>query len=184
MVSLDWSDCPLVEVIPGKVSGAPLLRNTRLPVEAITGNYDAFLARRVIARTTPSPRLLDCYPEAGVDAIKRYSSLSFRASIAGAALKVLFDEDVPRKLVRLLPGHDIHTVVSIGWGGVKNGALLPADRTRRLSGISHRRQEHASSSAALLVRPYVHKIAAVVDTARPGMVETIDCGVFVPRSRR
>jgi uncharacterized protein (DUF433 family) len=34
----------LVEVIPGKVSGAPLLKNTRLPVEAITGNYDAFRA--------------------------------------------------------------------------------------------------------------------------------------------
>ena len=39
----DWSDCPLVEVIPGKVSGVPLLKNTRLPVDAITGNYDAFL---------------------------------------------------------------------------------------------------------------------------------------------
>ena len=42
MATLDWSDCPLVEVIPGKVSGAPLLKNTRLPVDAIIGNYDAF----------------------------------------------------------------------------------------------------------------------------------------------
>ncbi len=42
MAGFDWSDCPLVEVIPGKVSGAPLLKNTRLPVDAITGNYDAF----------------------------------------------------------------------------------------------------------------------------------------------
>jgi hypothetical protein len=32
----------LVEVIPGKVSVAPLLKNTRLPVDAIVGNYDAF----------------------------------------------------------------------------------------------------------------------------------------------
>jgi hypothetical protein len=39
-------------------------------------------------------------------------------------LKVLFDEDVPRKLVRSLPRHDIHTVVGMQWGGVKNGALL------------------------------------------------------------
>jgi hypothetical protein len=30
MATLDWSDCPLVEVIPGKVGGAPLLKNTRL----------------------------------------------------------------------------------------------------------------------------------------------------------
>jgi hypothetical protein len=40
--TLDWSACPLVEVIPGKVGGAPLLKSTRLPVDAITGNYDAF----------------------------------------------------------------------------------------------------------------------------------------------
>ncbi len=42
MATLDWSDCPLVEIISGKVSGAPLLKNTRLAVDAITGNYDAF----------------------------------------------------------------------------------------------------------------------------------------------
>jgi uncharacterized protein (DUF433 family) len=42
MANIDWSQCSLIEVIPGKVSGAPLLKNTRLPVEAITGNYDAF----------------------------------------------------------------------------------------------------------------------------------------------
>jgi len=39
-------------------------------------------------------------------------------------LKVFFDEDVPRKLVRFLPQHDIHTIVSMEWGGIKNGALL------------------------------------------------------------
>ncbi len=43
MATIDWSDCPLIEVIPGKVSGAPLLKNTRLPVDAITENYDALL---------------------------------------------------------------------------------------------------------------------------------------------
>jgi hypothetical protein len=37
MATLDWPECTLVEVIPCKVSGAPLLRNTHLPVEAITG---------------------------------------------------------------------------------------------------------------------------------------------------
>ncbi len=42
MATFEWSDCPLVEIIPGKVSGVPLLRNTRLPVDAITGNYNAF----------------------------------------------------------------------------------------------------------------------------------------------
>ena len=39
-------------------------------------------------------------------------------------MKVLFDEDVPAKLARSLPGHEIHTVVTMQWGGIKNGALL------------------------------------------------------------
>jgi hypothetical protein len=32
MESINWSGCPLVEVIPGKVSRAPLLKSKRLPV--------------------------------------------------------------------------------------------------------------------------------------------------------
>ena len=52
-------------------------------------------------------------------------------------MKVFFDEDVPRKLARFLPQHEIHTFVSMEWGGVKNGAArrrrprLPRGRLRR-----------------------------------------------------
>jgi len=35
MASLDWSQCPVVESIPGKVSGAWVFRGTRVPVAAI-----------------------------------------------------------------------------------------------------------------------------------------------------
>ena len=69
MATVDWSECPLVEVIPGKVSGAPLLKNTRLPVEAITGNYDAFRAEG-LSREAAIAETLDCYPETSVEAIK------------------------------------------------------------------------------------------------------------------
>lgn len=37
---VDWAGCPLVEVIPGKVSGVPLLKGTRLPAETIVENYE------------------------------------------------------------------------------------------------------------------------------------------------
>ena len=57
-----------VEVIPGKVSGVPLLRNTRLPVEAITGNYDAFRDEG-LSPDSAINETLDCYPEAGRDTI-------------------------------------------------------------------------------------------------------------------
>ncbi len=38
--AIDWSGCELVEVVPGKVSGAPVIRDTRLPVQALIDNYD------------------------------------------------------------------------------------------------------------------------------------------------
>jgi uncharacterized protein (DUF433 family) len=76
MATFDWSDCPLVEIVPGKVSGAPLLKNTRLPVDAITGNYDA-LRDEGLSPDAAIAETLDCYPEAGLDAIK--AILNFRA---------------------------------------------------------------------------------------------------------
>ena len=41
MASLDWSQCPVVESIPGKVSGAWVLKGTRMPVSAIFENLEA-----------------------------------------------------------------------------------------------------------------------------------------------
>lgn len=38
MATLDWSQCPEVESIPGKVSGAWVFRGTRVPVSAIFEN--------------------------------------------------------------------------------------------------------------------------------------------------
>ena len=32
MAALDWSQCPAVESVPGKVSGAWVLKDTRMPV--------------------------------------------------------------------------------------------------------------------------------------------------------
>jgi uncharacterized protein (DUF433 family) len=37
---IDWSECPLVEVKTGVLSGAPVLRGTRMPVNAIVDNFD------------------------------------------------------------------------------------------------------------------------------------------------
>ena len=37
---IDWSECPLVEVNPRVHSGAPVLRGTRMPVNAVVDNFD------------------------------------------------------------------------------------------------------------------------------------------------
>jgi uncharacterized protein (DUF433 family) len=41
MTTVDWSQCPAVESVPGKVSGAWVLRGTRMPVASIFENLEA-----------------------------------------------------------------------------------------------------------------------------------------------
>jgi uncharacterized protein (DUF433 family) len=41
MTILDWSKCPAVESIPGKLGGAWVLKGTRMPVSAIFENLEA-----------------------------------------------------------------------------------------------------------------------------------------------
>ena len=41
MPALDWSQCPAVESVPGKVSGAWVLRGARMPVATIFENLEA-----------------------------------------------------------------------------------------------------------------------------------------------
>ena len=38
MAALDWSQCPAVESVPGKVSGAWVFRGTRMPVATVFVN--------------------------------------------------------------------------------------------------------------------------------------------------
>ena len=40
-MALDWSQCPAVERIPGKVSGAWVFRGTRMPVSTVFDNLEA-----------------------------------------------------------------------------------------------------------------------------------------------
>jgi len=41
MASLDWSQCPIVESIPGKRSGAWVFKDTRMPVSTVFENLEA-----------------------------------------------------------------------------------------------------------------------------------------------
>ncbi len=41
MATLDWSQCPAVESVPGRVSGAWVFRDTRMPVSAVFENLEA-----------------------------------------------------------------------------------------------------------------------------------------------
>jgi len=48
MAVLDWSQCPAVESVPGKVSGAWVFRGTRLPVATVIENLEDLSVDEVI----------------------------------------------------------------------------------------------------------------------------------------
>ena len=41
MATVDWSRCPAVESIPGKVGGAWLFKDTRMPVSTVFENLES-----------------------------------------------------------------------------------------------------------------------------------------------
>jgi uncharacterized protein (DUF433 family) len=53
---LDWSQCPAVESIPGKVSGAWVLRGTRTPVKALFENLEAGMSIEEVMEQFPVTR--------------------------------------------------------------------------------------------------------------------------------
>jgi uncharacterized protein (DUF433 family) len=48
MPALDWSQCPAVESIPGKVGGAWVFRDTRLPVATVIENLEDLSVEEVM----------------------------------------------------------------------------------------------------------------------------------------
>jgi len=71
--SIDWSECPLVEVKPGVHSGAPVLLGTRMPVNAIVDNFDYGVSVAEIAEQFEIPR-------DSIEAILTYASSRRRNS--------------------------------------------------------------------------------------------------------
>jgi uncharacterized protein (DUF433 family) len=56
MATLDWSQCPAVESIPGKVSGAWVLRGTRTPVQVLFENLEAGMSIEDVIEQFPVTR--------------------------------------------------------------------------------------------------------------------------------
>lgn len=56
MPILDWSQCPAVESIPGKVSGAWVLKGTRTPVKVLFENLEAGMSLEELMEQFPVTR--------------------------------------------------------------------------------------------------------------------------------
>lgn len=71
MAVLDWSQCPAVESVPGKVSGAWVFKGTRMPVQTVFENLEAGMS---VAEIT---EVFDVTPEE-VKAVLHFASASLK----------------------------------------------------------------------------------------------------------
>ena len=104
-------------------------------------------------------------------------------------MRVLLDENLPVDLATTLRGHDVETVIGLGWEGVQNGELL-----RRAAGLfdafvtmdqniefqqAIARQSlgvvlvHARSNRMFHLLPLVPVILKVLEGLKPGEVKRV-----------
>ncbi len=97
-------------------------------------------------------------------------------------MKVLLDACVPRPLRKFLPDHTVHTAQEMGWGQLKNGALLQAVEPQFDAFLTSDQnlkyqQNIAGRKLAILVLPtndwptirlHADEIAAKVIALKPG----------------
>jgi uncharacterized protein (DUF433 family) len=76
MAQLDWSHCPAVESVPGKVSGAWVFKNTRMPVSIVFDNLEAGATIDEIVEW------FDVTPEQ-VKAVIEFAARSLEAPVSG-----------------------------------------------------------------------------------------------------
>lgn len=117
--TLDWSECPAVESVPGKMSGAWVLKGTRMPVSAIFENLEAGASLDNIMEW------FDGLDRQQVEAVIDFAARSLdRAPARRALMRVLFDQGVPAPIRRYLKDHTVRTAAEQGW--FTNGDLLTA----------------------------------------------------------
>ena len=76
MAALDWSQCPAVESIPGKVSGAWVFKNTRTPVAIVFENLEDGMTIDEVMEQFPVTR-------AQVAAVLEFAARSLDAPVTG-----------------------------------------------------------------------------------------------------
>jgi uncharacterized protein (DUF433 family) len=62
MTTNEWLGCDLLESVPGKVSGAVVFKDTRLPVENVVENVDAFMEIEGMSEPEAIDATLECFP--------------------------------------------------------------------------------------------------------------------------
>ena len=114
---MDWSDCEGVEVVPGRLNGRPVIKDTR--VAADTVSESAELGRTPEEIASDKPEVGRCESGPGL----RCPPFQSRAR---SLRRVLFDHNVPSPLPRFLWEYEIKLADEVGWATLQNGQLLSA----------------------------------------------------------
>lgn len=105
-------------------------------------------------------------------------------------MRVLLDEQLPRKFAAELAGHDVSTVQREGWAGLKNGALLTAAADQGFDVFVTKDQDiefqqnlkttrvgivmlHAPSHDIAVLRPLVPATLQAIATVQPGEIRHV-----------
>ena len=97
MRAIDWKDCPDVERIPAKVSGAWLVVGTRIPADAVLDNAEDGYTAEIVANISPACR-------------SNAPSASWPMRASEPIRRILFDEGVPIGVRILLAGYEVVSV--------------------------------------------------------------------------
>ena len=76
MASLDWSQCPVVESVPGKVGGAWVFKGTRTPVAIVFENLEDGMTIDDVLEQFPVTR-------EQIRAVLEFAARSLDAPVAG-----------------------------------------------------------------------------------------------------
>jgi uncharacterized protein (DUF433 family) len=119
---LDWSQCPAVESVPGRLSGAWVLKDTRMPVSAIFKNLEAGSDIDEIVEQFHVTR-------EQVQAVLQFAARSLDAPPLPVVwvrrpMRVLFDHNIPSGTARGLAGDEVTEAIERGWQSISNGDLL------------------------------------------------------------
>ena len=82
MAALDWSECPAVESVPGKVSGAWVFKRTRTPVAVVFENLEDGMTIDEVMEQFPVTR-------EQVKAVLEFAARSLDAARCPALMRVL-----------------------------------------------------------------------------------------------
>lgn len=107
--TLDWSACPVLESVPGKVSGAWVFRGTRVPVSAILTNLKHSTLDELAENFPPSPAPKS-KPSSTSSPAPPCPPSPVNPRPPLSSLLMLLDDTLPHNLCRLLISHGVCTL--------------------------------------------------------------------------